>query len=181
MNLHRIHPLPGGTTVVCRNRPERRDKTVSNTNKATVRRFVEEFQGAGRQDVAQQLLAADFRNRTAGPGEADGRAGVLETFALLRAALPDLHVEVHDMLADGDRVATRKTFYGTVPGLPWRSSRRRQVAIDIMDIVRVRDGRIVEHWNSVDRLSVVRQLGVGGIARLVTHRIESRIGPTRSA
>jgi predicted ester cyclase len=144
-----------------------------------VRRFVEEFQGDGQQEVAQELLAADFRNRTAGPGETDGRTGVLETFALLRTALPDLHVEVHDILADGDRVATRKTFHGTVPILLRRSGKRRPVAIGIMDIVRVRDGQIVEHWNSVDRLSAVRQLGVGGITRIVAHRIASRIGRAR--
>jgi predicted ester cyclase len=143
---------------------------MSEANKAVVRRFVEEFQAGGQREIGEELLATDFRNRTPNPGEPDDRNGVLNVFALLRTILPDLQAEIHDMLADGDRVATRKTFRGTHPGARGRPGTGRVVAIEVMDIVRVRDGQIVEHWNSVDRLSVARQLGVAGIVRIVARQ-----------
>jgi predicted ester cyclase len=36
----------------------------------------------------------------------------------------------------------------------------RQISLDVIDIVRIADGRIVEHWNLVDQLGLLRQLGV---------------------
>lgn len=139
-----------------------------------MRRFVEEFQGAGRAEVGEELLAADFRNRTPDPGVPDDRTGVLQVFALLRTVLPDLRVEIHDMLIDGDRVGTRKTLHGTRPGFR-RTAVGRPLIIEVMDIVRVRDGQIVEHWNSTDRLSVIRELGLAGIARLVAVEVRATV------
>lgn len=100
----------------------------------------------------------------------DDRNGVLQVFGLLHTILPDLRVEIHGMLAEGDRVATHKTFRATHPAARGRSGTGRMVTMAVMDIVRVRDGQIVEHWNSVDRLSVIRQLGLSGIAWAVAGR-----------
>jgi predicted ester cyclase len=68
------------------------------------------------------------------------KQGVKAYFAAFRRAVPDLHAQVHDMLADGDKVVTRKTFH-------------------VIDIVRVRDGKFVEHWNVLDTLALMRQMG----------------------
>jgi predicted ester cyclase len=38
----------------------------------------------------------------------------------------------------------------------------RTMRIDVIDVVRVRDGRITEHWGVPDRLGVLRQLGLAG-------------------
>ena len=80
-------------------------------------------------------------------------------FAAFRRAVPDLHAPVHDMLADGDKVVTRKTFHGThtgeFMGLPPTGN---AISGDVIDIVRVRDGRFVEHWNVLDTLALMRQM-----------------------
>ena len=64
------------------------------------------------------------------------------------------------MMADGDKVATRKTFYGThegeFMGIP-PSGRRGSVGL--IDIVRIADGRVVEHWSMGDNLGMMQQLG----------------------
>lgn len=143
-------------------------------NKAIVRRFVEEFQAGGLVETATELLAEDFRNRTPRPGERDDRDGVLQTFRMLHTLLPDLRIEIHDMLADGDRVATRKTFRARHPSASTRRGARRTIDIAVMDIVRLREGRIVEHWNSLDLLSVLRQLGLSGMLRLGADRLLNR-------
>ena len=67
---------------------------------------------------------------------------------------------IHDQLTDGDKVATRKTFHGTHQGpLMDIKPTGREVAWDVIDIVRVRDGKMVEHWNVVDTMALMQQLG----------------------
>jgi predicted ester cyclase len=65
------------------------------------------------------------------------------------------------MVAEGDRVVTKKTFTGThtaeLNGIPPTGKR---VSITYVDILRLRDGKIIEHWLSMDQLSFMQQLGV---------------------
>jgi predicted SnoaL-like aldol condensation-catalyzing enzyme len=75
--------------------------------KSLMRRFVDEFQSNSDEAVADELLADIFRNHTAPPGMSPGKQGVKAYFAAFRRAVPDLHAQVHDMLADGAKVVTR--------------------------------------------------------------------------
>jgi steroid delta-isomerase-like uncharacterized protein len=125
-----------------------------------VRRFVEEYQSKHDVTVAEDLLADDFVDHCPfGPLSPD-RDGVLALFGMLFAAFPDLHAEIHDQLVDGDKVVTRKTFLGTQDGqFMGMPPSGRSVAFDVIDIVRVRDGLMVEHWNVVDSMALMTQLG----------------------
>ena len=76
--------------------------------------------------------------------------------------MPDLRCLVGPSSAPGrDRVATKKTFTGThsapLGDLP---ATGRSVSLQFVDIMRVRDGRIIEHWLSMNQLSFMQQLGV---------------------
>jgi steroid delta-isomerase-like uncharacterized protein len=133
---------------------------MPSTEAAVVRRFVEEYQCTGKEEVAQELLAPDFVDRSPFGPFPPNRDGVLALFQMLRAGFPDLRAEIHDQLVDGDKVVTRKTFHGThrgeLLGIP---ATGREVAWDVIDIVRVRDGLMVEHWNVVDAYGLMAQLG----------------------
>ena len=131
-------------------------------NKALVRRFVEEFQAAGKAEVVDELVAADLTHHS-GPAWAReatvGAERVKQLMAGLRAAFPDLHVVIHDQIAEDDKVVTRKTFYGTHRGeFRGISPTGKQVSIDIIDIVRVTNGQIAEHWNATDWMGLLQQL-----------------------
>jgi predicted ester cyclase len=80
---------------------------------------------------------------------------------MFREAFPDSYFTVEDMVAEGDKVATRKTFHGTHRGeflaIPPTG---QQISIGLIDIVRVADGKVVEHWSIADNLGMMRQLGV---------------------
>ena len=133
---------------------------MSDANKAVVRRFVEEYQTGHDVAVAEELMADDFIDHSPfGPMSPD-RDGVLALFGMLFAAFPDLRAEIHQQYADGDDVITRKTFRGThrgdFLGIPPSGT---EVAFDVIDIVRVRDGKMVEHWNVVDAMGLMTQLG----------------------
>ena len=69
-------------------------------------------------------------------------------------------MEIHEQSEDGETVWTRKTFRGTHEGeflgIPPTG---RAVSFDVIDVLRVRDGQLREHWNVVDALSLMQQLG----------------------
>jgi len=71
--------------------------------------FIQDYQTGGDEAVAEDLLAPDFADHTPFPGFGNTREDVKRLFAVLRAAFPDLRAELEEQLADGDRVATRKT------------------------------------------------------------------------
>jgi predicted ester cyclase len=117
-------------------------------NKAIVVRFNREVIEQGNEATFRELMAPDFVNRSAPPGAPPGPEGMLFTFnRVLRPALPDLSVEIHDQVAEGDKVTTRKTIRGThrgeLFGIPPTGT---QVVIDVIDIVRLANGRYAEHW-----------------------------------
>jgi steroid delta-isomerase-like uncharacterized protein len=128
---------------------------------AVVRRFVEEYQTGADERAFDELMHPDVLDHSRPPGIAPGAAGVRQQFDGFRAAFPDFRAEILDMISEGDRVVTRKVFHGThrgeLQGIPPTG---REVEIHVIDIVRVAGGRIVEHWNVVDRLGLLQQLGV---------------------
>jgi predicted ester cyclase len=70
-----------------------------------------------------------------------------------------LRCEIDDVIADDDRVAVRNRLMGTHRGQFVGPPTGRWVEFRAVDIVRVMDGRIVEHWGLVDALAFMRQVG----------------------
>jgi len=123
------------------------EETMSE-NKSAVLRFNKEVIERGDERTFRDLMAPEFVNRTAPPGSPSGADGMLHTFIrVLRPAFPDLQVEIHEQIAEGDKVTTRKTIHGThrgeLLGIP---ATNRRISIDVIDIVRLDNGRYVEHW-----------------------------------
>jgi predicted SnoaL-like aldol condensation-catalyzing enzyme len=116
--------------------------------KDVVRRFNLDVIERGDRAAFEALMLPSFVNRTAPPGMPDGPESMWNTFErVLRPALAGLRVEIHDQLAEGDKVTTRKTIRGRHTGtLMGVAATGRDVAIDAIDIVRVQDGRYAEHW-----------------------------------
>lgn len=68
-------------------------------------------------------------------------------------------MDIHDQIAEGDWVTTRKTIRGTHRGaLMGVPPTNRAVAIDVIDMVRIRDGRYVEHWGLTTLADTLAQL-----------------------
>lgn len=129
---------------------------------AMQRRLVEEAQGQGNLDAVDEFLAPDFVDHTPFPGVPGTREGVKQVFAMIRAGVPDHDAKVEHMVAEGDMVATYKTFTGTHEGeLMGIPPTGRRVTIRVMDFVRYRDGQLSEHWNIVDVAGLMGQLDAG--------------------
>jgi predicted ester cyclase len=127
--------------------------------KDVVRRFVDEYQSAADERAFDELLDPEVLDHSRPPGVAAGAAGVRQQFDGFRAAFPDFRATILDQVCEGDKVVTRKVFAGTHLGtFQGLEPTGREVEIAVIDIVRVADGRIVEHWNCVDRLGLLAQL-----------------------
>ncbi len=129
--------------------------------KATMRRYLDVFE-QGNIELLDELLAPDYVNRTpATPDLPTGPEGVKGVVSMFRSAMPDLRVAVEDMIAEGDKVATRYTLEGTHEGeLFGVPPTGRRLSIKSMTVERVSDGKIREHWRVTDNLEMMQQLGV---------------------
>jgi len=129
-------------------------------HKQLVQRFYEEVVNAGDIDKIDELVAEDFVEHEEFPGISSDREGVKEFFRLLRGAFPDVHFTAEDVIADGELVASRFTMTGThdgeYMGVP---ATNKQVKVSGIDVLRVRDGKCVEHWGQFDAMGLMQQLG----------------------
>jgi len=137
---------------------------MTEHNKAMVRRLVEEVQNRHDIDRMDAFFAPHFVNHLeaqdhTSDGTAVDRAKI--HFRQLFAAFPDLHVTIHDQVAEGDKVVTYKTFRGTHQGaFMGVAPTGKQITWDVIDILRLETGRVVEHWAIQDRLALMQQIGV---------------------
>ncbi|MFE3187933.1 ester cyclase [Nocardia sp. NPDC059240] len=130
---------------------------MSEQNKALVQRFVDEFWSAGRLSAADELMAADVVIHSP---EVGGIEGLKQFNAALRAAFPDWHSTLEELVAEDDRVAERWTGHGTQHGeFQGIAATGHAVAVPGVVFYRVRDGRITEFRGSFDVLSMLGQLG----------------------
>jgi predicted ester cyclase len=143
----------------------RRGPKMSEENKKVV---LDCWDAANRRDVAgfDRYYAEDvvFHN-----GEADirGRENVKTYLLGFLTALPDIKLTVEDVFAEGDRVFSRARLQGTNTGeFNGMAPTGRRIDVSwIMNAARVQGGRIVEEWEIVDQLQIMRQLGVIDLAR----------------
>ena len=128
--------------------------------KAVVCRNTEEVQGRGDFALFDELFADDFIDHTPQPGGTPDKAGARALYGALRTAFPDFHAVIHWQAVEGDRVTTYKTYHGTHEGPVFGlATTGRKVSFDTVDVMRVRDGRITEHWGVAHLYSLLQQLG----------------------
>jgi predicted ester cyclase len=129
--------------------------------KQTVAAFVGTI-NSGDDEALAAVLADDFVDHTPGPEQGPGADGFIRgKLADLRAAFPDLVLTVEDELVDGDRIAWRWTLRATNTGsFAGLAPTGRQVAFQGMNIERLAEGRVAEHWSIHDGLDLLRQLGL---------------------
>lgn len=128
--------------------------------KAVVRRNTEEVQSRGNFELFEELFADDFVDHTPQPNTTPDKDGVRLLYHTLRTAFPDFHAEIHWQAAEGDLVTTYKTYHGTHRGaFLGVAPTGRRIHFETVDAMRVRDGRITEHWGVANLFSLMQQLG----------------------
>jgi len=135
--------------------------TLLRANERTIRRYFGELFNEGRLDLVPELLAEDYVNHSPGwNGLSTGRDGVAEVVRVMRAAFPDLHYEIDELVVGETAVAARTTVTGTHAGpFAGLAPSGRTFRVEQITIEHLREGRIVAHHRVTDELSLLRQLG----------------------
>ena len=133
---------------------------ISDAAKAVIRRNTDEVQGGGNWALFDELFDDKFLDHTPQPNCTPDKPGALGLYKKLRAAFPDFRAEIHWQRADGDVITTYKTYHGTHLGEFFGvAPTGRKIQFETVDVMRVRDGQIAEHWGVANLFSLMQQLG----------------------
>jgi steroid delta-isomerase-like uncharacterized protein len=140
----------------------------AESNKAVVRAIIDEIWNAGRADRIGNLIAASYTIHRDPLDPWDGKtldhADFKTRLGQTRTAFPDQRFAIEEMLAEGDRVAVRWTCAGTHQGdLPNFPASGRAFRICGMTIYAIAEGKATGHWQALDRIDLMRQIGAVGV------------------
>ncbi len=111
--------------------------------------------------VLDEIVAADLITHSQLPNVPAGREGGKMVHQGAISAFPDSKTTTDDLIAEGDKVVERFTLVGThkgeFMGIP---ATDKPVKVTGMSIFRIANGKIVEHWDENDAMSLLIQLGV---------------------
>ena len=129
-------------------------------NKALVRKVYDAI-NANDPDALDGLMAADMDSNTRFAHPDGGLDGFKESFKTALASFPDYSITIDDQIAEGDKVVTRYTVRGTQEGeFMGVAPTNEPIELIGIDIDRIADGKVVEHWSEADVEDLMVQLGV---------------------
>ncbi len=131
----------------------------TETNKATVRRYYEEVHNRGKRDVLNEIAVEDYVEHNPFPGQEQGLKGFQQRVEILQTAFT-MNFTLEDIIAEGDKVVVRWTnhnvHHGPFMGIP---ATGKSAIVSGIDIHLLRKGKLAEHWDVFDALSLFQQLG----------------------
>ena len=137
--------------------------TATEQNKDILRRYFEEVYNRGNLDALDEFIAPDYVAHLAASSpyrEIRGRDAQREYIAAARTMLPDFHITLEDLIAEGDKVVVRSTARGTHRGEGLGlAPTGKQVTMTVIGIYRLADGTIAERWEESDSLGLIQQVG----------------------
>jgi len=128
-------------------------------NKALVRKHIESI-NSRNLDAAFESFNPEYIDHGLPPGTHPGVEPTRQFFATQFAAFPDMHASLNDLSAEDDKVVARMTVRGTNQGLFMGNPPTGKAATwSFINIYRLADGKVVEHWVETDALKLMQQLG----------------------
>jgi steroid delta-isomerase-like uncharacterized protein len=131
-------------------------------NKALARQLVEEVLNKGNMSRADEIVAPNFvEHEELPPQIPPGREAPKVMFTMLRRAFPDFKATIKHLIAEDDKVVLHMTWTGTQKGeFMGVPPTGKSISINVIDIIRIADGKFVEHWGVMDQMAMMQQLGV---------------------
>jgi predicted ester cyclase len=140
--------------------------TTETTPRQVLQRMFDEGFSTGDDSIVDELCAPDLVEHQfglAGRG-AEAIAHVKAAVRDVHGMAPDLRFTIEDATQSGDTIWIRVRGRGTATGPFFGPPSGQALDFTVIDVARVVDGRIVEHWGVPDRFAVLAQTGV--LARL---------------
>ncbi|POY35450.1 ester cyclase [Solitalea longa] len=131
----------------------------TENNKEIVIRFNKEFLQKGNTEVLAELVDEHFVNHTIPPNMPNDVSGLIQFVSILHKGFSDLSIQIEEQIAENDMVATRKTITATHMGeIMGRQPTGKKVTIKVMDMVRLKNGKYIDHWGINDMMQVIQSL-----------------------
>lgn len=132
----------------------------TDKNKEVARQFVEEVLNKGNLGLVDKLFADNYANHSLPPGVPTSRDGFKKLAMMIGSAFSNLHVKIEDMIAEDDKVAFRDTTTGTHNGaFMGIAPTGKKITWTEMHLLRVKNGKVTEHWMEANQLGMLQQLG----------------------
>ncbi len=129
-------------------------------NKRLVCQYLEEVWNKQNTAAVDDFLAPSYQRHLSPTTPPLTLTGQKLRLAGFRATFPDSELTLEDMFAADDRVAFRSTLRGTHQGIfQGIAPTGRRVTGGLIDVVRIEQGKIIEHWGGPDMWDVLQQLG----------------------
>jgi len=134
---------------------------VEEQNKDIVRRYAEEEDEGNLLEIINEIVAPDVIYHYPNNNDVSGLETIKQSSPQFHKAFPDLRHTIEFQIAEGDLVATRYSWRGTHKG-KWMGIEPtgKEVTFTLLDVCRVKDGKIVEAWIELDSLGWMQQLGM---------------------
>ena len=137
--------------------------TTPQENAATVRELIQKVLNEGDIGFAEKTLSEGYVEHNPMPGGTADKAGAIAMFTMMRQQTPDMHIDIEDVIASGNKVAVRSTLKGTdtegfMPGMPATGKPFAMGAIDVFTFDDA--GMNTEHYGVYDIMGTMGQLGL---------------------
>ena len=118
------------------------------------------FWNSGKRAYMDKSVSAVFFDNTLPSGRPQGINGLIFAQDRIRKAIPDLRCILEDVIISGDKVTARMVFTGTHKGMfMGQKGTGKKIEFIAIDILRIKDGKVIEDWHIEDNLSFLRQMG----------------------
>jgi predicted SnoaL-like aldol condensation-catalyzing enzyme len=137
--------------------------TTPEQNAATVRELIQRVMNEGDIGFAEKTLSESYVERSPMPGGTADKAGAIAMFNMMRDMTPDMHIDIQDVIASGNKVAVRSTMTGTdTNGMPGISEPTgKPFTMGAIDVFTFDDaGMNTEHYGVYDIMGMMGQLGL---------------------
>ena len=133
----------------------------SAANKRLICRFITEVLNTGNVNAPSELVADQIIDHNTDPVHSAGIEGYRQHLLAVRTTFPNFQLTIEAQIAEGDLVVTQVTGRGTHQGA-WLDIRPRGTLVVVtgINIDRLADGKIVEHWGEANTVGMLTQLGV---------------------
>jgi len=116
---------------------------------------------SGKLDELDKYFEANYQEHEVEPGQKGGLTGLKESMTAFRTAFPDLKFTVNDIVAEGDKVWALITMTGTNSGsFMGQPPTGKSTTFQGVDIVRITNGKAVEHWGFYDNMKMMSDMGM---------------------
>lgn len=133
---------------------------MDSENKSLVRKFIEEIINTGSTKNINKFIDANYKDHNDIENETTGVQGVIKHITAVRITYPDLQVSIEHQIEEADFVVSRIIMRGTHSG-EWLGMKptHKQISINAVNIDRIKNNKIIEHWGIANSLEALIEIG----------------------